>query len=754
MRLLIIDISFLRKEAAYMKLMYELPDADSSAYTASAGKDERLMYCVPFDIYENKFVKGYLAVTDKKIYKLLDGKLLCEYDLAEYDDFHTEVMYGSCGFYGRRDGVQYLICNFVSGKNLPRYSVLVSACKILHDHMGEHTDPLVNDSRERFCPKCGRPYMRSSSFCPYCADKMAIYRKLWGMTKGMRLMLCVPFLVSVIGTVFGFIVPWIESIAINKYLQPLDSSARGTLTGFLLIILAIVTVDLIQRVVGVIQSRVNSIVSNKFEITLKEVLFEKINMLSLASIQQRSTGDLMQRINHDTVMVRTFIISTIPNLLISFASLFVAFFVLLSINWVMALIMLWTMPFVILILIKFRSMFRRRIGKLWLWGNRSTQVLQDTLSGVRVVKSFGREDYEIEHFSEVNTANADNSSKIHKLFSSIFPLITFTMQLGCYSMNLYGNWLLFHKAIPVGRIHQFNCYSGMVINPLMSMTNLPETMANFLVSTSKVFEILEETPEVQDIGLPIDISIDGDVDINHVTFGYQSYDPVLKDISVNVKQGEMIGFVGHSGSGKSTLINLIMRLYDVNEGEIKIDGVNIKDISQEALRSQIGVVLQETFLFAGTIRENISYAKSSASDEEVIQAARIANAHDFIMGLPDGYNTVVGEKGYSLSGGERQRIAIARAILHNPRILILDEATAALDTETEKLIQDSLNRLMKGRTTFAIAHRLSTLRNADRLIVLDHGKLVEFGTHEELLHEKGYYYKLVMAQRKMANVDR
>ena len=281
------------------------------------------------------------------------------------------------------------------------------------------------------------------------------------------------------------------------------------------------------------------------------------------------------------------------------------------------------------------------------------------------------------------------------------------------------------------------------------MTSVPRNISRFLTSASKVFEILEETPEVGDIGLPIDIRIEGEINVKNVTFGYESYNPVLSNVSADIKPGEMIGIVGHSGSGKTTLINLIMRLYDVNTGAIEIDGVNIKDISQEALRSQMGVVLQETFLFAGTIRDNIAYACPNATDEMVIEAAKTANAHDFIMDLPQGYNTAVGAGGHSLSGGEKQRIAIARAIIHNPKILILDEATAALDTETEKLIQDALKKLVRNRTTLAIAHRLSTLRNADRLLVLDHGKVAEFGTHSELLENRGIYYKLVMAQQKL-----
>jgi ATP-binding cassette subfamily B protein len=284
----------------------------------------------------------------------------------------------------------------------------------------------------------------------------------------------------------------------------------------------------------------------------------------------------------------------------------------------------------------------------------------------------------------------------------------------------------------------------------MQITHIPRSISAFATSFGKIMEILEEEPVVADADNPADVKIKGAVSIRHVTFGYETANPVLRDVSLEVKAGEMIGIVGHSGCGKSTLINLIMRMYDPSDGVIEIDGVNIKDMSQHSLRSQIGIVLQETHLFSGSIRDNIRYAMPHATDKEIIRAARAANAHDFIMHLPEGYNTIVGEKGHSLSGGERQRIAIARAIIHNPPILILDEATAALDTETEKQIQDAIDKMIDNRTTFAIAHRLSTLRNADKILVIDHGRIAEFGTHKELLDQKGIYYKLVMAQTRVA----
>lgn len=729
-----------------MKLMYGLPDADRHALEAVCGS-EKLMYCVPFNIEGDRFVRGYLAITDKRIYKLLDGEVLLTVNIEGSDDFRVEVMYGSCGFYVRTDGVSRLVCRFISGRNLARYSVIVRACEILAET--HNTTPVTNDLPERFCPKCGRPYVNNTTICPYCMDRLEVYRKMFAMTRGLRLMMCFPFIVAVFSVVFSFVVPWIEGQAVNNYLEPLSGTERGTMHGFILIVLAIVSIDLFQRALGVMQSRLSAVSGNRFIMMLKNILYEKLESLSLSSLQRRSTGDLMGRVNSDTSVMQDFVTNQLPNIFVQGVSFIVAMIVMLAINPLMCLFIFVPVPFSVFLIKKFWTTMDMKNRRGWNLESKVNRQLQDIFSGIRVVKCFGQEKREIERFRESSLKSAKQTEQNERLFDTFFPLVTFAIRLGSYLILLYGNLLLFDGAMKLGTLHQINAYANIVYAPLVWMTSVPRNISRFLTSASKVFEILEETPEVGDIGLPIDIRIEGEINVKNVTFGYESYNPVLSNVSADIKPGEMIGIVGHSGSGKTTLINLIMRLYDVNTGAIEIDGVNIKDISQEALRSQMGVVLQETFLFAGTIRDNIAYACPNATDEMVIEAAKTANAHDFIMDLPQGYNTAVGAGGHSLSGGEKQRIAIARAIIHNPKILILDEATAALDTETEKLIQDALKKLVRNRTTLAIAHRLSTLRNADRLLVLDHGKVAEFGTHSELLENRGIYYKLVMAQQKL-----
>jgi ATP-binding cassette subfamily B protein len=299
----------------------------------------------------------------------------------------------------------------------------------------------------------------------------------------------------------------------------------------------------------------------------------------------------------------------------------------------------------------------------------------------------------------------------------------------------------------------FIAYLGMFFGPLQWFSQALNWTSRALAASDRVFEIMDTQSEVPTSKDAVSIPrVVGKVELSNVTYGYEKHHPVLKNVSLKVEPGEMIGLVGHSGAGKSTMINMICRFYDPDQGSITVDGIDLRKIDQEDLRRQIGVVLQETFLFDGTVAENIAYSKPDASPLDIMRAAKIANAHDFIVRMPDGYDTKVGERGHRLSGGEKQRIAIARAIVHDPRILILDEATASVDTETERQIQEAIARLVKGRTTFAIAHRLSTLREADRLVVLDKGGIAETGTHEELLEKKGAYFKLVEAQKEISKI--
>lgn len=726
-----------------MKMLCNMPQGAAAAFERAAG-GESLRYCVPFDLYEDRLSEGYIACTDRHIYKIAADEVVKIYDLSRMSAFSVETMHGSCGFYARVGSASVLICRFASRRYVSAYYRLAAACDEL---AAARRPPEFRDSPDEYCPKCGRQYIPHTSICPFCSSAGTSFRRLWSLAKGMRWrMVLFPALAAMAAAALRFAIPAVQKIAINRYIYPSDGVQRGMIDKFLVLFAAVLCIELAQRAMSALCEWVGARTGNFYAQRLRDALFDKIQQLSMASVSKKSSGSIIGRINRDVRIISRFMAVDLPHYISQIFSFLLALALLLYISPRMCLFVFIPLPIAAFCIFISRKKLSAMYRRVWTLEIRADDTLQDAFNGIRVVKSYGQEDRMTDSYARKSEAFTAFTERSHKFQDTVFPLIGFIVRLGSYFITMFGYAWLFRGTLDLGTLNQFSSYSGIIYEPLTLVSVIPRTIAQFAASAAKVAEILEEVPEVTDSADPADIKIKGDVRLEHVTFGYDSFNPVLKDVCLDVSAGEMIGIVGLSGSGKTTLINLIMRLYDPDSGRVLIDGVDVRDISQRSLRSQMGVVLQQTHLFSGSVRDNIRYAKPDADDEQIVRAARIANAHDFIMRLPEGYNTIVGDRGYTLSGGERQRIAIARAVIHDPAVLILDEATSALDTETEKLIQDSISRLVAGRTTFAIAHRLSTLRNADRLIVIDRGRIAECGTHAQLLAARGLYYKFVMVQ--------
>ncbi len=615
----------------------------------------------------------------------------------------------------------------------------------------------INTELDRIrCEKCGQLLPIRGGICPACTSRAATIRRVAVYLRPYWRSGLLLAVASILSSGAELLPPLITRALVDDVLVPFatDSGSPEDRIGLLgLLVLGLVVIRIFSWAAEWVHGWTVSWLGARVTADIQSQLYRHLEMLSLQFYDKRKAGALISRATRDSRMLQNFLVDGLPYIVINALTVVGILFFLIWMSWGLSLYVVLPVPLIIIWSVYYWPRLRRYFTK---WGqtwSHLTDRTQETLSGIRLIKSFVQEDREIRRFSKINrkVREIGIATAIHR--GILFATISFLTGMGVLAVWLFGGREVLLGSITLGTLMAFYAYMSLLYSPLEWFGQVNSWMSRAFAGAERIFEVIDTKPERYDdpnaVRMP---KIRGDIRFRNATFGYDKSKPILRDLNFNIKAGEVVGLVGKSGAGKTTAINLIARFYEVDDGTIEIDGVDVRKIRLEDLRTQIGIVLQEPVLFSGSIAENIAYGKPGASMEEVMTAARTANAHDFIVAKPDGYNSILGEKGINVSGGERQRISIARAILHDPRILILDEATSSVDVETEVQIQDALGKLVKGRTTIAIAHRLSTLRHADRLIVIEEGRAVETGTHAELIARRGIFHNLVELQKEASAV--
>jgi len=618
--------------------------------------------------------------------------------------------------------------------------------------------PLVQALRN-VCPSCKAPLEPDQEECPICTKVVhtppstwTLFR-LWRFAKPYKGQLALGFALMLLGTAAHQVPPYLTAPLVDKVLIPLQSGQAVPPSTIAFYLVALLGAGLLAWVLSWGKTYVLALVSERIAADLRTTTYEHLLRLSLEYFGGKRTGDLLSRVGSESDRIAVYLSLHLTDFASDVVMIVMTAVILFTMDPYLAMITLVPLPFIGWMIHFVRYRLRTGFEKIdRVWGE-VTNVLADTIPGIRVVKAFAQEQREAKRFREANHHNLLVNDRINKIWSLFSPSVSLLTEVGLLVVWAFGIWQVSKGKITVGMLLMAIAYISRFYGRLDSMSRIVSVTQKSASAAKRIFDILDHVSSVPEPAQPVRAGkVQGRIEVRDVGFRYGNRE-VNRGINLTIEPGEMIGLVGHSGSGKSTLVNLICRFYDVSEGSIKVDGVDIRSYAISDYRQNIGLVLQEPFLFFGTIAENIAYGKPDATRSEIIAAARAAHAHEFILRLPQGYDSMVGERGQGLSGGERQRISIARALLIDPRILILDEATSSVDSETEKEIQKALENLVKGRTTIAIAHRLSTLHRADRLVVLDRGRVVEEGSHDVLMAAEGAYFNLYQAQARNMDVD-
>ncbi|MBR3438958.1 MAG: ABC transporter ATP-binding protein [Clostridia bacterium] len=609
---------------------------------------------------------------------------------------------------------------------------------------GEYIYHGGEDEEQNKCKKCGEPCPPGQEYCRKHNKSSATAVRLFKFFGGHWAQIAVILMLMILEAAISVIVPQLSTRTLyDKVFANPDGLTQAQLLKMLgSLVLGIVGIRVVRVLFQATENWVTGSIMPRIMFNLKTKIFNSMQRLSLSFYSSKQTGSLMDRILRDANNIYNFFVDGVPQIIVSIATMTGVLIVMFRMSWKLTLLAIFAMPVLFLTLVLGDRLFRNMHHRTWRYQAKVSSITSDNINGQRVIKAFAREDDEFDNFSKASEELRKAELRLSLAEATLYPLLEILVFLLSTVVLGIGGTMVAKGKITTGTLLSYIVYLEMLKQPFSFMAWVSNWWARCADSAQRVFEVCDAKPDITEKEDAVSLDdMRGDVELRELDFEYEPAHPVIRRMNLKIEAGCMLGIVGKTGAGKTTIANLISRLYDAKEGSVLIDGIDVRDIKLEDIRKNVGMVSQDIYLFIGSVADNIRYAKPDATMDEVIAAAKAASAHDFIMKLPDAYETRVGSGGQRLSGGERQRISIARTIIQNPKILILDEATAAMDTETERRIQASLTSLKKGRTTIAIAHRLSTLRDSDYLAVIDEGKVIEYGTYRELLQQKGEFYK-------------